>query len=342
MSRLFKRWWMLVAAMMTALAVVVAGAVPALAAEPGESSSWSSEFVNNGAVLHSPDTYSEAYGGQTGALVQIFRGEDDHVWIGVDNGPIFNAGGGNNTTTTHVAPRVIYSNGWFYAFQTGTDGRIYWSRAFDGRIGSNTPSVSQSFNWSNWEAIAGNPATTQSVSVASAPGFGLLMTWLAVNGTNMYSAWLPEGSDTFDATRIITNSNSDSAPVVTFNPRTNTFDLAFRGLLNNTVYITSQVLGQTTWAATQALPGITTRTSPTIAANANGDLLLAANDFDGNVWFQAVNNQGATTGWSEESAHEQTGVPIWLSVLALNFVAVVTTTAGIVQWKGAWDSSKGI
>jgi DNA-binding winged helix-turn-helix (wHTH) protein len=130
-------------------------------------------------------------------------------------------------------------------------------------------------------AIAGNPATTQSVSVASAPGSGLLMTWLAVDGTNMYSAWLPEGSDTFDATRIITNSNSDSAPVVTFNPHTNTFELVFRGLL-------------------------------------------------------------VTNGWSEESAHEQTGVPVWPSVLALNFVAVVTTTAGIVQWKGAWDSNKGI
>jgi hypothetical protein len=130
--------------------------------------------------------------------------------------------------------------------------------------------------------------------------------------------------------------------VVTFNPHTNTFDLAFRGLLNNLVYITSQVLGQTTWAATQALPGITTPTSPTVAANANGDLLLSAVDFDGNVWFQAVNNQGVTNGWSEESAHEQTGVPVWLSVLALNFVAVVTTTAGIVQWKGAWDSNKGI
>jgi hypothetical protein len=30
MSRLFKRWWMLVAAIMTALAVVLAGAVPGL------------------------------------------------------------------------------------------------------------------------------------------------------------------------------------------------------------------------------------------------------------------------------------------------------------------------
>jgi hypothetical protein len=36
MSRLFKRWWMVVAVLVTASVVVVSGTMPALAAEPGE------------------------------------------------------------------------------------------------------------------------------------------------------------------------------------------------------------------------------------------------------------------------------------------------------------------
>jgi hypothetical protein len=60
MGRLFKRWWMLVAALGTALAVVVAVAAPAFAVEPGEESSWNTERVGNGGSLNTPDTYSEA------------------------------------------------------------------------------------------------------------------------------------------------------------------------------------------------------------------------------------------------------------------------------------------
>jgi hypothetical protein len=73
MRKLFKRWWMLVTAMGTALVVVVAGAVPALAAEPGESSSWTNESIG-GNQVNSPDTYSEARSPVTGALAQIYRG----------------------------------------------------------------------------------------------------------------------------------------------------------------------------------------------------------------------------------------------------------------------------
>jgi len=330
------------AVLVTALGVMIAGAVPAFAEEPGEASSWTNEIVNNGATLQSPDTYSEARGGQTGALVQIFRGLDNHVWLAVNNGPVFTAGGGTNTTVTNVAPRVVYSNGWFYAFQTGTDNRIYWSRASDGIIGANTPSASQSYNWSSWAAIAGNPATTQSVSVAAAPS-GLLMTWIGVDQTAMYSAWLQAGSDVFNATQVITGANSDSAPVVTFNPATRNFVLVFRGLLDNEVYLMAQVLGQSTWSDPEAL-GIMTPTSPTIAADSDGDMLVAALDFDANIWFLAMNSASDTHGWSEEITHEQTDVAVWLSVISSVFYVVATATSlgGDVQWKSAWDAFNGI
>jgi hypothetical protein len=338
MNRLFRRWWMLVAALVTAVAVVVAGTVPAFAAEPGESSSWSNEIVNNNSPIQSPDTYSEARGGQTNALVQIFRGEDNHVWLAVNNGPVFNAGGGNNTTTTYVAPRVVYSNGWFYAFQTGTNNQIYWSRAYDGTIGANTPSVSQSYNWSNWTAITGNPATEQSVSVAAAPT-GLLMTWLGVDQTAMYSAWLPAGNDTFNATQVIPY-HSNSAPVVAFNSWDNVFQLVYRGLLDNQVYLAEQILGQSTWYDDGALTGLTTPTSPTIAADpTNGSVLVAAIDMDANIWFQAITPADGPRGWSRESTEEQTDVALWLSVVSSIFYVIATASSlgGTVQWKEAWN-----
>jgi hypothetical protein len=72
------------------------------------------------------------------------------------------------------------------------------------------------------------------------------MTWIGVGQTFTYSAWLPSGSDNFNPTQVITSANSNSAPVVTYNPATNSFDLVFRGLLDNRVYLMSQVLGEST------------------------------------------------------------------------------------------------
>jgi len=341
MSRLVKRWWMLVAAMMTALAVVAAGAVPAFAAEPGEGSSWSPESVGgNGTHLQSHDTYSEARGGQTGALVQVWRGLENHVWLAVNNGPVFAVGGGANNTTTFVAPRVIYSNGWFYIFQTGTDNRIYWSRASDGIIGAGTPSVSRGYNWSSWAAISGNPATQQSVSVASAPGSGLLMTWLGVDQNDMYSAWLPDGSDVFDATQGMP-FNSNNAPVITYSQADRSFVVVFRGLNDDQVYLSDQILGDSNWDVAQALTGLRTPTSPTIASDGNGDVLVSALDYNGDVWLLATNRAEGTHGWSPESAHITTGVPVWISVIASIFYIVVTS-GDSVEWKRGWNANSGI
>jgi hypothetical protein len=169
------------------------------------------------------------------------------------------------------------------------------------------------------------------------------MTWIGVDQTTLYSAWLQAGSDVFNATQVITGANSDSAPVVTFNPATNNFVLVFRGLLDNEVYLMAQVRGQSTWSDPEAL-GIRTPTSPTIAADSDGDMLVAAIDFDANIWFLAMNSASDTHGWSEEVTHEQTDVAVWLSVLNLVFYVVVTASSqgGDVQWKSAWDAFNGI
>jgi hypothetical protein len=173
---------------------------------------------------------------------------------------------------------------------------------------------------------------------------GLLMTWIGVGQTFTYSAWLPSGSDNFNPTPVITSANSNSAPVVTYNHATNSFDLVFRGLLDNRVYLMSQVLGESTWSTPVALTGLTTPTSPVIAADFLGNRLVSAVDFDGNIWFQAINSDGTTRGWSEESTQAQTGHPVWLSIVGDVFYVAATfaISAGvaIVQWKRAWDTEK--
>ena len=335
MSKPLKRWCMLVAAIATALAVMLGAAVPAFAAEPGEESSWTNEPVNNGADLQSPDTYSEAYD-PAGNIVQVFRGLDNHVWIGSAYGVVFNAGGGTNTTVTYVAPRVLYSNGWFYAFHTGTDNRVYWSRVVDGYQGTAT-------NWSPWEPIAGNAATTQSVSVTSAPGWGLMMVWVGVGQTTMYSAWLPNGSDTFQGTEQVYGASSDNAPTVYYNQADQAFELAYRGL-DSRVYLTSQSLGAPGWPGGQIVyPGLSTETSPTVSVDPYGNLLLAAVDENARVWFWAENSNLQSYGWRQENTGYQTVHPVWLTIVGRVFYICLTALRNNeVYFKSAWDAQNGI
>jgi hypothetical protein len=92
------------------------------------------------------------------------------------------------------------------------------------------------------------------------------------------------------------------------------------------------------------LTGITTPTSPVIAADFAGNILVSAVDFDGNIWFQAINSDDTTRGWSQESTEAQTGHPVWQSIVGDIFYVVATfaigASVGIVQFKRAWDAEK--
>ena len=166
------------------------------------------------------------------------------------------------------------------------------------------------------------------------------MTWLGVDQTNMYSAWLPIGSDVFDATQGMPFT-SYNAPVITYDQGNQEFLVVWRGAIESRIYLSQQDLGSDFWDGAQALTGLTTPTSPTIAADGNGDVLVSAVDFDGNVWFQAINRDNGTDGWSQESAHIQTGVPVWISVIASVFYIIVTS-GQYVEWKQGWNANSGI
>ena len=345
MSILFKRWRLLTVALVTALAVF-AGTTSAFAAQPGEGTQWSDETTNGNSV-QTQDTYGEAYGGITGNRVNIFRGDtDNHVWVSVNGGGAFGIGsnGNPNTTQTLVAPRVIYSNNFFYAFHTGTDGFIYWSRVADTTLGAGTPAADIASQWSNWTQITGN-FTNQSVSVASDP-FGLLMTYRGRGAdTRLWSAWLNVGSDVFNSAVPMGGQVSNSAPVVSYSPVFNTFTAVFRGLLDNQVYRMSQVAGQTSWSDPVVMSGITTGTSPVVADDSQGNQLIAAVDLNGGIHFEAIEAAGLSFGWSTESAGMVTDVPVFLSVANGVFFVLATAIAAnfsLAQFKPAWSPSKGI
>ena len=127
------------------------------------------------------------------------------------------------------------------------------------------------------------------------------MTWLGVDQTNMYSAWLPIGSDVFDATQGMPFT-SYNAPVITYDQGNQEFLVVWRGVSDSRIYLSQQDLGSDFWDGAQALTGLTTPTSPTIA---------------------------------------QTGVPVWISVIASVFYIVVTS-GQYVEWKQGWNANSGI
>src|ERR1700709_2346800 len=89
----WKKWRLALIATLTALALSVAFAGPAAAAEPGEWGSWNQETVNNHYMqVASQGTLSEAR--NAGNLLEVWRGAtNDQVWMSFNNGNAFTVGG---------------------------------------------------------------------------------------------------------------------------------------------------------------------------------------------------------------------------------------------------------
>src|ERR1700712_3568584 len=103
----WKRWRVALIAALTALALSVAFAGPALAGEPGEWGSWSEEHVGS-QQLEARGTVSEART-QQGNLLQVWRGETNNiVWLSMNNGNAFQLTNPDGTSTaTYFSPTVV-------------------------------------------------------------------------------------------------------------------------------------------------------------------------------------------------------------------------------------------
>jgi hypothetical protein len=107
---------------------VIAVLAPASAAfaqgQNGESSKYTLEMVQGSPFgLATRNDRSEARNG--GKLLEVWRGgNNDTVWMSLNNGTPFQIGTGS---ATHVAPAVVpWGDRSFMVLHTGTDGNIYY------------------------------------------------------------------------------------------------------------------------------------------------------------------------------------------------------------------------
>jgi hypothetical protein len=167
----WKRWWLPLAAMLTALAMSLAVAVPAYAAVPGESNYWSGEQANG--IIAANGTISQARNG--GHLMDVWRGATNNtVWMAINNGAPFTLG----STTTYNSPTVVaYGSGYFMILHVGTNNNIYYTFIDPANR-----------NWSGtWYSIPGQ-STNMPVS-ATQDGAGQNNIELAYHSSNSDVVW---------------------------------------------------------------------------------------------------------------------------------------------------------
>ena len=298
-----KRWRLLVVALITAFAVCISSSL-AFANEPGEWNNWAPEEAN-GLQVQTSDTVSEAYDAH-GNFIDVWRGyTNNQVWVAYRNGQPFTIGG----TDTLVAPRVVYYPGSdrFYIFHTGIEGNIYYSWA--------QAAVAQNPNsWSGWSTLVGN-TTNQSVSLAASPD-GMMVAYRGSgNDTRLWAVWLDRASGVWGLPRAM-GAQSNSAPVITYNPFYSRFYVVFRGLNDDSIYYGYQPLGTPDWGGWWQIAGLSTDSSPVIASTAAGNMLISARDYNGYLWFNELSNAGQIVGWSQETQHYQTDYSPFLSYVA--------------------------
>ncbi|MFJ2649904.1 hypothetical protein ACIO1C_24680 [Streptomyces sp. NPDC087420] len=118
------------------------------------------------------------------------------------------------------------------------------------------------------------------------------------------------------------------------------FWLAFRGLGNNNVYITSNQAPSVPsihWSNLSQLSGIELDSSPVIASLENGDMLVSARGTDGHLWNQLVDRNRSFRGWQAESQGWQTNVAPFLAVAnGVISMVIIGQRQGAIWWKTAY------
>ncbi|WP_431951688.1 hypothetical protein [Actinacidiphila sp. bgisy167] len=332
----------MIIALIAAFAMTLAAGTEAFANEPGESNSWAGETQNR-SPIQSRDTMAEANG--YSGLVQIWRGWDNNiVWLSVNHLRAFSFSNADGSAPlTGVAPRVINSNGWYYAFYTSTSGRIYWSRAQD-----NGTAPSTGIAWSNWQVLAGQ-TTHQSVSLASVPYVGMMMVYRGASDQRMWSSWLPINSVNWNNARQLEaqedydglSYQSIWAPTVTYNEVNNYLYVAYAEP-NGEVQLLRQPIGHSDWFYADSLDG-DADASPVVAATSTGNMLVAARAADNSIWMNRLERNGIafhSTGWQQESQHWHSLVAPFLSVAGAVAIMLLTgENDGAVWWKQAYNGS---
>jgi hypothetical protein len=318
----WKRWRLAPLAALTALAMSLALAGPAFAAEPGEWGSWGVESAN-GQQIYVHGTVSEAR--NNGNLVDVWRGEtNNHVWISINNGnPITLQNPDGSYTETYYSPVVVpWESARFMIFHTGTDGNIYYTW-IDPTAG----------NWAgSWTAIPGQ-STNMAVSAAQIGNQGedIYLVYHSSSDDRIWGTYFD--GQTWGSTQNIGGGNSPAAPSVTYN---NYHLYAFARGEDNQVWMAQSydIFGQT-WTGWSPQGGYT-YISPEVTTNLNtGEMVV--NYVDENSYrpsWRIYDSNGNPTGWwSQDTTGYQTVQAVALSWVAGAIFAILTGLNDAVWYK---------
>jgi hypothetical protein len=323
----WKRWRLALIAMLTALAISVAFAGEANAAEPGEADNWLTEHVGN-QQLAARNTMSEARNTH-GDLLQVWRGETNNiVWLSYDNNDPFQLTNPDvSSTATNLSPVVVpYGTDSFMVFHTGTDGHIYYTQV-------NTTAGTW---YGSWTAVP-YQTTYNAVSVAQL-GSGstqLYMVYRSATGNQIWgTAW--NGYNWVNA-QAIPEAASPSAPSVAYNPGSGLWAV-YRGT-DNGVWMSYSDNNGNQWGDPVPQGGNTTH-PPTIAASPQTDQMLVSYvDSTYRPNWRTFGQYGAATGaWSQDNTGWQTIYSVGLSVIGAIMYAILTGQDGYVYYKQVYSS----
>jgi hypothetical protein len=327
----WKRWRVALTAALTALALSVALASPAGAAEPGEWGDWGQEHVGD-QQLEARGTMNEARSG--GNLLQVWRGEtNDIVWLSFNNGNAFQLRNPDGTSTaTYFSPTVVpYGQNSFMIFHTGTDGRIYYTQ------------LNPDYTWSgSWTAVGWGQSTNMAVSVAQvgANSNALYMVYHSSNDDRVFGTYYT--GTYWTVGQAISGANSPAAPSVTFNSQSGLF-AAIRGE-DNQVYMNYSYTGTgNNWGSWTAQGG-NTYDAPTISTLGNGQMLVGYVDQNNyRPYYRTYGPSGNLNplgDWSQDITGWQTVNSVSLSPVGDSMFVIVTGLSGFVYYKQAYSPNK--
>ncbi|MER5352923.1 hypothetical protein ABT093_21645 [Kitasatospora sp. NPDC002551] len=353
----------LVATLAAASAVTVpatAGAAPAGTAPagadagisalsfPGEGSDWKPVTYAGGAIT-SRSTPGEARDNR-GNILHAWRGGDnDTIWISLNNGParaLPNA-------QTWTSPRVIWTDdggrGNFRIFHTGTEGHVYQHRVqLD--TGYQLPATLP-----DWTRIPNDTRTTDTVPVAAAalPGNSFMLAWNSQSNDDIWTMYYNGQTASYGTPSLVPGALSKDAPALAAQVDTDNNDpapwnqvvLAFTGT-DNRVYLSRQRYGTSGWTTPRQIFAANsygwTRQAPSVALSRNGwGVISLTEDRDSTIGSYLISRDGGWSGYYEEPSFASTYGRTPLAVIAgTELYYVINGTGGGhngVLWKRVYD-----
>jgi len=257
------------------------------AGPPNESSLWTAEMTADG-MIQTPNAPAEAYSADNSNLMQVWRGDDNHIYLSLNHGPDLQIGTDTvGITNTLAAPRIVpYGPDDWAVFHTGIDGQIYWM-PLDLATVQAAVTLGDTSILPFWQALPDTttvPNLSPDVATAGPASQSMLVTYRSSTNNQLYSQWYGGLGNGWTLPQAVPDAFSASTPAVVWNQAFQLFIVFFRGT-DNGLYVVYQPLGGP-WSDVFEINNIVNINSgPSVMALSNGDMQIAARDLTGNLYY---------------------------------------------------------